>query len=225
MTPTPWRLPPFDRFGTLAALLLSLAVGMPAAAQTLTVAGACVRQCGAASRTVRDNPPEVQACLIRCKAGQDYARGAGTGAARPRPTSSAAPTIPRAATWAAPAPLPAAPGGWGVVYLAAAPGGGFGLSIGADRMAAHGAAMSACAGRGAPCRAALEFRDRCGAVAQARHTLGLFRTGDPASYSVSYAAAGAGTTSGEAEAAALAGCRASNHAGGCEIAISRCGQP
>jgi hypothetical protein len=119
-----------------------------------------------------------------------------------------------------------APSRWGAVYLAAAPATEFGLTVGvADRLAAHAQAQTDCAARGAPCRAALEFSDRCGAVAQARRTLGLFRTADPRTFSVSYAAAGAGPTREVAESAALAECRARERSTGCEIAASACGRP
>ena len=211
-----------------AIVMLAVRVtGPPAAAQTLTVSGACQRQCGAVSPTVRNNAPDLRACLIRCNAGQEFAQA---GAARvwraPRqPGVPPAPPLPPAGPAKA-AVAGAAAAGWGVVYLATAPGSGFGLSVDSgDRMAAHGAATTACALGGAPCHAVLEFRDRCGAVAQARHTLGLYRTSDPSTYSVSYAAGGAGPTQGLAEAAALEECRARERTSRCEIAVSLCGRP
>ncbi|WP_369126545.1 DUF4189 domain-containing protein [Dankookia rubra] len=116
--------------------------------------------------------------------------------------------------------------GWGAAYLATAPGTDFGLSVGlADRLAAHAQAQLACGARGAPCRAALEFADRCGAVTQARRTLGLFRTADPRTYSVSYAAAGSGPTRDAAEGAALDECRSRERTTSCEVVASSCGRP
>ncbi|WP_431267960.1 DUF4189 domain-containing protein [Dankookia sp. P2] len=249
-----------------------LPAGRPAMAQTLAVSGACAQQCGAVSRQVRDNRPEIQACLIRCNASQDYDRAAG--ATRPqqappasrlrsRPSTQAearraappAQAVPAAAARGLPyaaaappassaAPPPAARGaqlaasaggaavaapagrGWGAAYLAAAPGTDFGLTVGvADRLAAHTQAQSACGARGAPCRAALEFADRCGAVAQARRTLGLFRTADPRTYSVSYAAAGSGPTREAAEGMAMDECRSRERTTGCEVVASSCGRP
>jgi hypothetical protein len=95
----------------------------------------------------------------------------------------------------------------------------------ADRLAAHSQAQLACAAGGAACRAALGFTDRCGAVAQARRTLGPFRTADSRTYAVSYAAAGSGATREAAEAAALDECRARERSTGCTVAASACGRP
>jgi hypothetical protein len=278
-------------------LLCVTAGGLPAGAQTLEVSGACAQQCGAASRLVREGRPEVQACLIRCNAAQEFDRSTGaprvqhgpppprtgrrqaaqaearraapyhptpvpppsmamaagrSAAHPPTPTLPAASSVPMpargmahptpatasaasraaqvaiaAATGSAvAAAAPAATGRWGAAYLAPAPATEFGLTVGvADRLAAHAQAQSACGARGAACRAALEFADRCGAVAQARRTLGLFRTADPRTYSVSYAAAGAGATREAAENVALDECRARERTTSCEIVASACGRP
>ncbi|MFC7473065.1 DUF4189 domain-containing protein [Dankookia sp. GCM10030260] len=282
------------RRGLLAmALLLGIAAGgPPARAQTLEVSGACAQQCGAASRLVRANRPEVQSCLIRCNAIQEYDRSTGAprvqhgspaprtrsrqavqaetrrvaalqaravpapyqapmlpppaaaasrGAAHPAAAAAPAVAVPPASLAVAVPPavratqLAAAAGGavavpagrrWGAAYLAPSPATEFGLTVGlADRVAAHAQAQSACGARGAACRPALEFADRCGAVAQARRTLGLFRTADPRTYSVSYAAAGAGPTQEAAETAALGECRARERTTSCEIVASACGRP
>lgn len=250
----------------------ALLAGLPALAQTLSVSGVCMQQCGAPSRQVRDNRPELQACLIRCNAAQDYDRAMGAlppqhmpsprgrrsvqaesrrQAPSPAGIQAAAPNLaiapPRGLPHAAAAsPPPAgratqiavvsgsggagatAPGGrgWGAAYLAAAPATDFGLTAGlADRLTAHARAQSTCGAGGTPCRAALEFTDRCGAVAQARRTLGLFRTADPRSYSVSYAAAGSGPTREAAERAAIDECQARERTTRCEVAASSCGRP
>ena len=115
---------------------------------------------------------------------------------------------------------------WGAAYLAAAPATGFGLTAGLnDRLAAHSQAQAACGARGAPCRAALEFTDRCGAVAQAQRTLGLFRTADPRTYSVSYAAAGVRGDAGGGRGRAMDECRARERTTSCEVVASYCGRP
>ena len=93
------------------------------------------------------------------------------------------------------------------------------------QLAAHAQAQGVCGERGAPCRPALEFTERCGAVAQARRTLGLFRTSDPRTYSVSYAAAGSGNSQQAAEANAMDQCRARERTISCEIVASQCGRP
>ena len=74
--------------GTAGRVLRQLAMlagaallpGAPAGAQTLAVSGACAQQCGATSRLVRENRPDVQACLIRCNATQEFDHAAGIGA-------------------------------------------------------------------------------------------------------------------------------------------------
>ena len=62
-------------------------------------------------------------------------------------------------------------------------------------------------------------------MAQARRTLGLFRTADPRTYTVSYAAAGSGPSREAAEGAALDECRSREHATSCEVVASSCGRP
>jgi len=309
---TGWRR--LSLLGVLA-LAATLHAG-PAGAQTFEVSGACAQQCGTASRLVRENRGEVQACLIRCNAKQDFDRAAAVppphyappparsregdarraGTARPKAAEPAArhhatgvgapanragsPVVgapPRPATASVAAPPRSAPhhaasstamadtlrglpmptatrpiaeaaarptqlaaaaalgtalattpaaGRWGVAYLAAAPATEFGLVVGVgDRLAAHAEAQAACGARGNPCRPALEFTEQCGAVAQARRTLGLFRTSDPRTYSVSYAAAGSGTTRDTAETRALAECQARERTTSCEIVASQCGRP
>ncbi|RYJ01222.1 MAG: hypothetical protein EON47_11470, partial [Acetobacteraceae bacterium] len=94
------------RLRPVGLVLLVLGMADRAAAQTVTVSPACVRQCGAASGTVRSNPPEVQACLIRCNAGQAFERSAGRAA--PRRGASPAPPVPYGVARPAYAPPPPA---------------------------------------------------------------------------------------------------------------------
>jgi hypothetical protein len=216
-----------------------------AGAQITAAAPSCTRSCGAATATIRANPAPVQACLIRCTAGQNFQRSAGRLAATGRGTPSAdpnlaalqGPTGQRLASLTAGAyapqvrglaavPMPPASGGGrsGAIYLAPAPSGSFGLTYGmADRIAAHGQAERRCQAQGAACRLALEFTDRCGAVAQARRSNGLLRTADPSTYTITFAAGGSGQTREAAEGQALAGCAGRDRTAACEIVASGCG--
>ncbi|WP_238940606.1 DUF4189 domain-containing protein, partial [Pseudoroseomonas ludipueritiae] len=123
------------------------------------------------------------------------------------------------------APMPAPEGGpFGAVYLAPAPSSGIGLTANMpDRNAAHRAAELECIGRqGNACRLALEFRDRCVAVAQGLAPRGLVLTEDPSTYQVRIAMAGAGATAALAEREAMAACR-QRFRGTCRVARSTCG--
>lgn len=262
----------FPRMGRSLARLSGLALlvfGMSGAAvaQTVTVSPVCVRQCNAASGTVRSNPPEMQACLIRCNAGQAFERSAGRAAPPPRgapPGRGTAPVPYGVARPVAPPPreasyaalqgptgqrLAAAPrenyqpqvrglnaaalgaaarpgsGRAGAIYLAAPPSAGYGLTFGmADRLGAHGQAERSCQSRGGgSCRLALEFTERCGAVAQAKRSNGLIRTADPSTYTITFAAGGAGGTKETAEAQAVADCRSRDRGATCEVVASGCG--
>ncbi|MBL6457096.1 DUF4189 domain-containing protein [Belnapia sp. T6] len=232
---------------------LALLLAGPAAAQTVTAPAACLRSCGAATATVRANPPPVQACLIRCAAAQDFQRHAGrSGAATGRGVAAApTPPPPASANYAALAgptgqrlavasrteyvpqvrglgtqAMATRPAGGrtGAIYLAPAPSTSFGLSYGmADRLAAHGHAERHCQARGGACRLALEFTDRCGAVAQAKRANGLIRTADPSTFTVTFAAGGAGPTREVAESQAIADCSSRDRSAACEIVASGCG--
>jgi hypothetical protein len=92
-----------------------------------------------------------------------------------------------------------------------------------DRNAAHRAAELQCIGpQGAACRLALEFRDRCAAVAQRLVPRGLLLTEDPSTFQVMIAMAGAGATAALAEREAMAACR-QRFRGTCRVARSTCG--
>jgi hypothetical protein len=236
---------PFRRlaaWGWVPGLLLAPAL---AVAQTTTAPPACTRSCEAASSTIRANPAPVQACLIRCVAGQNFRRSGGQAAFAGRAPSSPdpnppalngpaarrltalgnAPYVPQVRGLAAVPARPAAGGGRsGAIYLAPAPSAGFGLTYGlADRIAAHGQAERRCQAQGGACRLALEFTDRCGAVAQARRSNGLVRTADPSTYTVTFAAGGAGPTREAAEGQALGACGNRDRTAACEIVASGCG--
>ncbi|WP_043336612.1 DUF4189 domain-containing protein [Belnapia moabensis] len=217
-----------------------------AGAQTTIATPACVRSCGAATPTIRANPAPLQACLIRCVAGQAFQRSGGQTAFAGRsvpandpnyaalrgPTGQrlasigSGPYTPQVRGLAA-VPVPPAHGAGGrsgAVYLAPAPSGSFGLTYGmADRIAAHGQAERRCQAQGTACRLALEFADRCGAVAQARRSNGLVRTADPSTYTITFAAGGSGPTREAAESHAMTSCGNRDRSAACEIVASGCG--
>ncbi len=187
----------------------------------------------------------MQACLIRCVAGQNFQRnggqaavtGHGVPASDPNYAALRGPTGQRLASIGsgpytpqlrslAAVPLPAAHGGGrnGAVYLAPAPNGSFGMTYGmVDRIAAHGQAERRCQAQGTACRLALEFTDRCGAVAQARRSNGLVRTADPSTYTITFAAGGSGPSREAAEGQAMANCGNRHRSAACEIVTSGCG--
>ncbi|WP_160000198.1 DUF4189 domain-containing protein, partial [Roseomonas sp. 18066] len=149
------------------------------------------------------------------------------------PRSEAEP--PAAPTLGMPAapPLPPPPGptvasasygGTGAIYVAVPPSPRYGLVLGQDdRMQAHRRAELACKGpEGIPCRLAMEFRERCGAVAQGVTRLGMVMTDDPSTYQVLLATPGSGPSQLEAEHDALADCRQRHRGATCRIVISQC---
>jgi hypothetical protein len=236
---------PFRSLAAWGMALGALLVPAKAAAQVTMAPPACIRSCEAATASIRANPVPVQACLIRCTAGQDFQRNAGRVAAAGRgvpktgPNYSALqdsagqrPALPGAGPYApqmrglGAVPVPPAQGGGqsGAIYLAPAPSGSFGLAFGmADRIAAHGQAERRCRMQGATCRLAMEFTDRCGAVAQARRSNGLVRTADPSTYTITFAAGGSGQTREAAERQAMAGCGGRDRSAACAVVASGCG--
>jgi hypothetical protein len=115
---------------------------------------------------------------------------------------------------------------YGVISLAPPPSLNFGLTAGLpDRAAAHRLAEQQCMGpQGAACRLALEFQDRCGAVAQGLIPRGLFLTNSPTTFNVMLAVPGSGATQALAEQDAMANCRL-RFRGTCRVAGSLCGVP
>ncbi len=226
-------------------LILGFLAPPLAVAQTTIAPPACTRSCGAASSAIRANPAPVQACLMRCTAGHAFQRSASRGATTGRgaspdpnyvafqgPTGQRLAALPQGTytpqvRGLASVPAPPHHGGGarsGAIYLAPAPSGSFGLTYGQpDRLAAHGQAERRCQGQGGACRLALEFTDRCGAVAQARRSNGLVRTADPSTYTITYAAGGAGPSQEAAESQALAACGSRDRSASCEIVASGCG--
>ncbi|WP_131829625.1 DUF4189 domain-containing protein, partial [Teichococcus deserti] len=132
-----------------------------------------------------------------------------------------------------PAPIPPPPdptqsgagfAGTGAIYVAVPPSARYGLVLGqGDRMQAHRRAENACKGlEGVPCRLAMEFRERCGAVAQGVTSRSMVMTDDPSTYQVLLATPGSGPSQLEAEHDALADCRQRHRGATCRIVASEC---
>lgn len=211
-----------------AVIWLGLLAAAPALAQAEAPADSprCQQQCGAVLPRRIDNPREVQSCLIRCQALERLQPPAGTASRAPAP-GPAKPQMRREAPSSAPAPAPAPVlegGPFGAVYLAPAPSSSMGLAANMpDRNAAHRAAELECIGRqGTACRLALEFHERCVAVAQGLVPRGLVLTEDPSTYQVMIAMAGSGAATALAEREAMAACR-QRFRGTCRVARSICG--
>jgi len=149
---------------------------------------------------------------------------ASRGAVPPRTASS----TPRAGSPATEAALPSAASTarHGVIHLAPPPSLNYGLTAGLpDRAAAHRLAEQQCMGpQGAACRLALEFQDRCGAVAHGLIPRGLFLTNSPTTFNVMLATPGTGATQALAEQDAMTTCR-QRFRGTCRVAGSLCGPP
>jgi hypothetical protein len=221
----------------LATLLPVVLAGAPAA---LAQAGpgkavdslACRRQCGAVSSDRAQNPPDIQACLIRCGAGQRHLsrqnqRGtpeaSGRGEAAGTGLVAGVPSI-----WPPRASGPDASTAAGralVAYAATPPARGFAISMPIERMAAHRGAETECyrVNNNAPCRLLTETRERCLAVSVGVRANGLTITSDPRTYTVTRFATGAGSDRGAAEAVALRDCGMRPLPGTqCRIAAVRC---
>ncbi len=205
--------------------LLMLLCASPALAETRPPA-ACFSQCQARSAMVAANPPPVQACLIRCRAGAEYAAASRRGPRSAQPGQG----IPVGRQPLLPVSLPAAPVGtarWGAIYAAAPPGHALGISHGmTDRTMVHTRAEIACRAFGqAGCRVLTEFSTGCGAAAQARRATGMMITADASTFRVAYVTAATGATRAEAEARAVAQCRAREPAASCRVVAAACVGP
>ena len=168
-------------------------------------------------------PPGLPAPAL--PASSSVAHGAVTRGAMPPRT---VPSAPRAGSQATEADLPSAASNprHGVIHLAPPPSLNYGLTAGLpDRAAAHRLAEQQCMGpQGAACRLALEFQDRCGAVAHGLIPRGLFLTNSPTTFNVMLATPGTGATQALAEQDAMAACR-QRFRGTCRVAGSLCGPP
>ncbi|WP_439598946.1 DUF4189 domain-containing protein [Falsiroseomonas sp.] len=176
----------------------------------------CQRQCAPQPRS--GTPRDLQVCLVRCRAGEDFLsrqHQAGTAEASGR---GAAPRGPRAATPGGEASL--------VAYAATSPSSGLGVSRRGERQAAHRMADRDCR-RGndqRACRLLLETRQRCIAVAHNLRGLGLVMTRAADTYTVLGYGVGDGATLVAAQGHAMQDCAARQEPGTtCLMAVSRCG--
>ncbi len=176
----------------------------------------CLAQCGAASVTAA-NPPSVQACLIRCRAGAEFnaSNRRGPQASGRGVAVAAGGAVPVAATNAT---------RWGAIYAAAPPAVAVGVSQGsADRTMVHVRAESECRARGrADCRLLTEFSSGCGAAAHATRVVGLIATADSSTTRVSFIAAGTGANRAEAERSAISLCNSRDPSATCRIVATAC---
>ena len=192
----------------LAVMMLAagcaLAQGQPPAA--------CFASCGATSGAVAGNAPQVQACLIRCRAAAEF--------------NSANRRGPQAAGRGVPVAQPAAISSarWGAIYAAPPPAVAVGMSHGSgDRTMVHVRAENECRARGqAGCRLLTEFSSGCGAAAQATRTLGVVQTADNSTSRVSFIAAGTGASRADAERSAISMCSSREPSASCRIVASAC---
>ncbi|WP_209378663.1 DUF4189 domain-containing protein [Pararoseomonas baculiformis] len=135
--------------------------------------------------------------------------------------------MPGAAAASPPAAAAAQPsrGGFGAIYVAAAPSRAYGLSVGvADRGSAHRSAESSChGGVGNACRLAADFSARCAAVAHALRSNGaVVMTAHPSTYTVMAATIGTGATREDAEREARAACAQRGRGLVCQVTEARC---
>jgi hypothetical protein len=103
--------------------------------------------------------------------------------------------------------------GYGVIFATRTPGSGHGMVVAeTDRLAAFRIAELRCSRGGPGCRLLAEFSETCGAVAQGERRA-----------AITSVHAGAGPDRGEAEADALAECRARDQGASCRIVATQCG--
>lgn len=181
----------------------ALAQGQPPAA--------CFASCGATSGAVAGNPPQVQACLIRCRATAEFNAANRRG---PQSTGRGVPVaVPAMAT-----------GRWGAIYAAPPPAVAVGISHGGgDRTMVHVRAENECRARGQTgCRLLTEFSSGCGAAAQATRAVGLVQTTDSATSRVSFIASGTGASRADAERSAISMCSNREPTASCRIVASAC---
>lgn len=204
----------------------------------------CRRQCDARMPDRAMNPQPVQACLVRCAAGERHlsrqnqrgtpeATGRGTtgggtvpGSGRVAAGAAAGAGLAVGVPNAMPQRAAAASGRSIVAYAAPLPGRGLSVSMPQERMAAHRGAETECFRRNNnnPCRLLAETADRCLAVAFGIRANGLVITSDPRTFTIHHYGTGSGQDETSAEFAALRDCSGRLAAGvSCRIATSRCG--
>ncbi|NGM22456.1 DUF4189 domain-containing protein [Roseomonas stagni] len=230
------------RLSALLCLITALWLPVPASAQSGQAnkpvdSMSCRRQCDARMPERAMNPQPVQACLVRCAAGERHLsrqnqRGTpeatGRGSSAPSTSGAMASARPGVAA-GVPNAMPqrsAAAGRSIVAYAAPLPGRGLSISMPQERMAAHRGAETECFRRNNnnPCRLLAETADRCLAIAYGIRATGLVITSDPRTFTIHHYGTGSGADETSAEFAALRDCSGRLAAGvSCRIATSRCG--
>ncbi len=198
---------------------------------------ACRQQCGATMPVRAANPPQVQACLLRCNAAERYmsrqhrtgtpeATGRG-GAPAPAPVPGTAGPIDGVPSIWPPRPAegPAMPGRALVAYAGPPPSRGLAISMPVERMAAHRGAEQECfrLNGNNPCRLLLETQERCLAVSMAVRANGIVITSDPRTYTITHYGSGSGPSRQVAENQAIRDCgQRPLPSTNCRIAAVRC---
>ena len=177
----------------------------------------CFAQCNAAP-VMTANPPAVQACLIRCRAGAEFNASSRRGPQAAGRGVAVASVAPAASHGAAPASR------WGAIYAAAPPAVAVGVSQGStDRTMVHVRAENECRARGrSDCRLLTEFSSGCGAAAHATRVIGLLATSDTSTQRVSFIAAGTGASRADAERSAISVCNSRDPTATCRIVATAC---
>ena len=177
---------------------------------------ACRSDCLQQAARPGAHPSAAQACMIRCGAGQVFARQEGR--------SQAVMSGRGVQTVAMPQSAPALTG---VIFAARSPSPGFGMVVAAsDRMSAFRVAEQRCSAGGPGCRVIAEFIAPCGAVAQGlrRHPSAFVMTNDPSTYLATSTNPGTGATRDAAEAEAMAECRSRDPQSQCRVMAAQCGR-
>jgi len=162
------------------------------------------------------HPSAAQACMVRCGAGQDFARQEGRSQAVVSGRGIQRVSMPQSA-----------PAMTGVIFAARSPSPSFGMVVaGSDRMSAFRIAEQRCTAGGPGCRVIAEFSTACGAVAQGlrRHPSAFVMTNDPSTYLATSTNPGTGATRDAAEAEAMAECRSRDPQSQCRVMAAQCGR-
>ena len=176
---------------------------------------ACRSDCLQQAARPGAHPSAAQACMIRCGAGQAFARQEGRSQVMASGRGVQTISMPQSP-----------PVMTGVIFAARSPSPGFGMVVAAsDRMSAFRIAEQRCSAGGPGCRVIAEFTAACGAVAQGlrRHPSAFIMTNDPSTYVVSSTNPGAGASREVAEAEAMAECRSRDRQAQCRVVAAQCG--
>lgn len=200
------------------ALVALFLLAMPAAvlAQGREPASqSCRRECQSQVRTGTSR--DMQVCLIRCGAGEDYLTRQHRGGSAEATGLGEAPRGRR---------TPQRRDRSLVAYAGPLPSTGLGVSRRVTRQVAHRTAERDCYFRNGQrnCRLLMETQQRCIAVARGVRGLGLVITNDPGTYTVLNYGVGDGANLVTAQGNAMQDCATRQERGtACLMAVSRCG--